>query len=197
MSVGGGAYSDPVTNFVYFAACSLDGYIADADNSLQWLFDVPADENDSAIPDFIDQVGVLVMGATTYSWVVEQEGALEHPEKWHAWYGDRPTWVFTHRDLPAIPGADIQFVAGDVGEHLATLQEAAGERSVWLVGGGELVAQFDPAGALDELRLGIVPVTLGAGAPLLPRRITSDRLSLVGVRQMGQRVDAHYVVRRV
>ncbi|MBB2892590.1 dihydrofolate reductase family protein [Flexivirga oryzae] len=185
-----------MADFTYLTACSIDGYIADADNSLQWLFDVPAVESDSTIPDFIDSVGVLAMGATTYSWVLEHEAVLEHPEKWHGWYGDRPTFVFTHRDLPPVPDTDIRFVSGDVTDHLGALRAAAGTRAVWLVGGGELVGAFDDAGALDEIRLNMVPVALGGGAPLLPRRITSDRLSLVEVRQVGQRVDLRYAVRR-
>ncbi|RNI22207.1 dihydrofolate reductase family protein [Flexivirga caeni] len=185
-----------MTKFTYFTACTLDGYIADADNSLQWLFDVPVGENDTAVGDFIDEVGVLVMGATTYSWMLGHEDVLDRPEKWREWYGDRPTWVFTHRDLPSIPGAEVRFVAGDVRDQLGVLRQAAGDRMVWLVGGGELVGAFDDAGALDELRLGMVPVTLGAGAPVLPRRITSERLSLVQAHQVGQRVDLRYAVRR-
>jgi dihydrofolate reductase len=49
--------------------------------------------------------------------------------------------------------------------------EAAGGRNVWIVGGGDLAGQFADAGLLDEVIVYIAPVTLGAGAPLLPRRI--------------------------
>jgi dihydrofolate reductase len=48
---------------------------------------------------------------------------------------------------------------------------AAGDRNVWIVGGGDLAGQFADAGLLDEVIVSIAPVTLGAGAPLLPRRI--------------------------
>jgi dihydrofolate reductase len=48
---------------------------------------------------------------------------------------------------------------------------AAGDRNVWIVGGGDLAGQFAEAGLLDEVIVSIAPVTLGAGAPLLPRRI--------------------------
>lgn len=185
-----------MTEFSYFTACTINGFIADSDNSLQWLFEVPTLEDDSAIPDYIDSVGALVMGATTYSWVLEHEQVLEQPDKWHDWYGDRPTWVFTHRNLPTIPGADIRFVAGEVADHLDEVSASAGDRKVWLLGGGELVGAFDDAGALDEICLGMVPVALDAGAPMLPRRITSERLSLVDVRQVGQRLDVRYKVVR-
>jgi dihydrofolate reductase len=79
-------------------------------------------------------------------------------------------------------------VSGDVAPVYDELVAAAGERDVWVVGGGDLVGQFDDAGHLDEVQLGMTPVTLGAGRPLLPRRITSQRLSFREVRQSGQRV---------
>ena len=61
-------------------------------------------------------------------------------------------------------------------------------KNIWIVGGGDLVGQFDDAGLLDEVWLGIRPVFLGAGAPLLPRRITTNRLTLREVRHSGQQV---------
>ena len=51
------------------------------------------------------------------------------------------------------------------------LVNAAGDRNVWIVGGGDLAGQFADAGLLDEVIVMIAPVTLGGGAPLLPRRI--------------------------
>jgi dihydrofolate reductase len=68
------------------------------------------------------------------------------------------------------------------------LVAAAGDRDVWILGGGDLVGQFDDAGLLDEVHLGMTPVTLGTGRPLLPRRITSRRLSFREARRSGQRV---------
>ena len=58
---------------------------------------------------------------------------------------------------------------------------AADGQNIWLVGGGDLVGQFADQGLLDEILLGIAPVMLGAGAPLLPRRLGADRLTLQGV----------------
>ena len=49
--------------------------------------------------------------------------------------------------------------------------EAAGDQDVWLVGGGDLVGQFHDVGLLDEVWVQYAPVTLGAGAPVLPRHV--------------------------
>ena len=68
----------------YFTATTLDGFIADADNSLDWLFAVErsADDDDSSWDEFIGRVGSLVMGATTYEWVLgHHPEMLEGPEK--------------------------------------------------------------------------------------------------------------------
>jgi dihydrofolate reductase len=170
----------------YVTATTLDGFIADADDSLDWLFEVPSSDDHGSWDAFIGRIGAMAMGATTYEWVLDHEDLLAHPEKWHEFYDDRPCWVFTHRDLPRIPGVDLRFVEGDVRPVHAEMDAVGGD--AWIVGGGDLVGQFDDAGLLDEIHLGMCPVTLGAGAPLLPRRITSARMTLRSVEQDGQRV---------
>lgn len=181
----------------YFTAVSIDGFIADADNSLDWLFqaDAAANEGDSGpqrYGEFFDQVGAMAMGATTYEWVLAHEHLLEHPDRWP--YAQTPCWVFTHRKLPAVGGATITFVSGDVGPVHKEMTAAAGDRNTWLVGGGDLVGQFAEDGLLDELILSIAPATLGAGAPLLPRRLMPSQLSLTGCSTDGTFVYLSYLV---
>ena len=178
----------------YYTATTLDGFIADPDNSLQWLFDVPrAEVGSRAWDDFIGAVGSMAMGATTYEWILDHEHLLDNPQRWQEFYDDRPSWVFTHRDLPSLPGVDIRFVRDDVAPVHREMVAAAGARNVWIVGGGDLVGQFHDKGLLDQVIAGIAPVTLGAGAPLLPRRIEGMRL--VDVRPDGQMVSLTYDVR--
>lgn len=45
----------------------------------------------------------MVMGATTYEWVLRRHDMVANPQRWHDFYEDRPCWVFTHRDLPSVP----------------------------------------------------------------------------------------------
>ncbi|BCJ43810.1 hypothetical protein GCM10010168_91470 [Actinoplanes ianthinogenes] len=177
----------------YYTATTIDGYIADDDNSLDWLFEVEGGD-EHPFGEFFAQVGAFAMGATTYEWVLAHENALEHPENWLEPYGDTPAWIFTHRDLPRIPGANLHFVRGDVAAAHKEMVAAAEGRNVWLVGGGELVGAFADAGLLDELILGVAPVTLGSGAPLLPRRLTSRRLTLTDVTRLGQFANLRYSV---
>jgi dihydrofolate reductase len=181
----------------YFTATSIDGYIADERNSLEWLFEADRDNEaaESVFSGFFDGIGAMAMGRTTYEWVLEHERLLEDPSSWHRYYGETPCWVFTHRSLPPVAGANLTFVEGDVTAVHEAMTRAAGEKNVWLAGGGDLVGQFADAGLLDEILLSVAPVTLGAGAPLLPRRLTSPRLELTDAVRQGQFVRLIYSVR--
>jgi dihydrofolate reductase len=182
-----------VSRTQYYTATTLDGFIADPNNSLDWLFTRARDEaGHGNYGDFIAEVGALAMGSTTYEWILDHEFAGKKPAEWK-WPYEVPCWVFTHRDLTVVPGANIQFVRGDVARVHEQMVEAAGGKNVWIVGGGDLVGQFADAGLLDEVLVSIAPVTLGAGAPLLPRRI---ELRLEDLGRNGDFVSARFSVVR-
>ena len=61
--------------------------------------------------------------------------------------------------------------------HLLLL-DAAGEQDVWIMGGGDVAGQFADAGLLVKVWVHLAPVTLGGGAPLLPRRLRLHRESV-------------------
>jgi dihydrofolate reductase len=167
----------------YYTATSIDGFIADSDNSLEWLMQIGDTEGPmDDYPAFIAQVGALAMGSTTYEWVAEHTGFLTDPSKWDYHV---PTWVFSSRDLPRPAELDIRVVSGDVAPVHAEMLAAAQGKNVWLVGGGDLVGQFHDQGLLDEVILAVAPVFLGAGAPLLPRAITTPPLILQESRAYG------------
>ena len=167
----------------YFTATSLDGFIATEDDSLDWLFPL-GDLNESSYPGFIAEVGALAMGSATYEWMVRNAETVAS-ETGSPWPYTQPVWIFTTRTLPIIEGADIRFVKGDVRRVHDEMRVAAGTRNIWIVGGGDLAAQFHDAGLLDELIVQIGSVTLGRGKPLFPRRVLSPTLRLVSVRQIG------------
>ncbi|MFE6733935.1 dihydrofolate reductase family protein [Microbacterium sp. NPDC057650] len=155
----------------FYTASSLDGFIATADHSLDWLLSQDIDmEGPMAYPGFIAEIGALVMGASTYEWIRRHEGEV--------WNYVQPTWVLTHRDLTAIPGADIRFARGDVRAVHEAMTAAAPGKDLWVVGGGELAGQFADAGLLDEVWVQYAPVTLGSGAPLLPRTLDLELIDV-------------------
>ena len=177
----------------YYTATSLDGFIADPDDSLDWLL-TRRQQDDGALryDDFITDVGAMVMGATTYEWILDHEFSGTDRADW-TWPYDIPCWVLTHRTPDLVPGAPITITSGDVAPVHAQMTHAAEGRDLWVVGGGDLAGQFADAGLLDEVIVSIAPVTLGDGAPLLPRHI---ELSLEEMGRNGEFACARYAVAR-
>jgi dihydrofolate reductase len=165
---------------VYYCAMSLDGFIAESDDTIDWLtgYEPPAPptgiepagpEFPGSYEEFYKDVGAMVSGSVTYEWV------LEHADEWP--YDAKPFWVLTSRDgLPVPEGHDVRF-NGSFEEMLAS----AGDRKLWIVGGGGVANQFAEAGLLDEVVVTVVPVVLGAGKPLFERRLPGGPMRLTGV----------------
>ena len=177
---------------VYYCACSLDGYIAEADDSLDWLTgyqgsfeDEGAEPNPTgeggAYEDFYAGVRALVMGSATYEWLLahlDLAGGGEWP------YQGKPCWVLSSRELrpPEGEGVDVRVVDASVGELYGEMVAAAGDGVLWIVGGGGGASQFADEGRLDEVHMTVVPVVLGAGKPLFERRLGSGPMRLTGTR---------------
>ena len=177
----------------YYTAMTLDGFIADPNNSLDWLFTRKRESGGPLDYDaFIADVGALAMGATTYEWILDHEFTGKDPSEWR-WPYEVPCWVFTHRELPVVPNAQVEFTSARVADVHARMTSAAGGRNVWLVGGGDLVGQFADEGLLDEVLVSIAPVTIGVGSQLLPRRI---ELRLEQLGRNGDFASARYTVVR-
>ncbi len=171
---------------IYFTASTLDGFLADENDSLAWLFEQETDEGGPAgYSEFIAGIGTMVMGATTYAWIGEHMRSTGEE-----WAYDMPCWVFTHREHAPL-GEDVRFIAGEVREHHQAIAESAAGRDIWVVGGGDLAGQFADLGLLDQLVVAIAPVTLGAGRPLFPRR---HNLKLVELGRNGDFAMATYDV---
>ena len=130
----------------------------------------------------------MCIGPTTYEWMLNHDPELlTGPERWEAFYGDRRRG--SSRTGPTSHGRRCgdPVLQGDV-RPVHDQMRARRDGDVWIIGGGELVGQFDDAGLLDRVILGMCPVTLGAGPLLLPRRITSERMHVTDVRLEGQQV---------
>jgi dihydrofolate reductase len=166
---------------VYYAAATLDGYIAEADDTLDWLLGYQGSyEGEDAAPargydEFYEGVGALVMGSVTYEFVL---GHMEGEGGWP--YAGKACWVLSARELP-VPegdGVDVRIVGGAVGELFDEMDAAAGERDLWVVGGGNVASQFADAGLLEEVWVTVVPVVLGGGKPLFDRRLGGGPMQL-------------------
>ena len=170
---------------IYYVGSSMDGYIADRRNKLDWLmqFNDATGVQDS-IETFMQRVGAIVMGSETYKFLLEQA-----PDAWA--YGSTPTWVLRTMNCRASRGRHHVCARRRryfPSEHLCRRR---GKRC-WLMGGGQLAAQNASAGLLDELILTLVPVALGGGQPLLPVSSTTAPARLRATRALGDLVEMHY-----
>lgn len=148
---------------VYYTASSLDGYIVDESDSLDWLTSREVDpDGPFGYGEFIKSIGAVVMGSATYEWLLRDQPG--------DWMYEQPSWVLTHRREIIDEGHPVQVFDGDVRQlHPKLVADAAG-KDVWVMGGGDIAAQFAAAGLIDEMIVSYTPCSLGAGSPVLPIR---------------------------
>jgi dihydrofolate reductase len=163
----------------YYAAQSLDGFIARPDGSIDWLQNYGAGADlgagpmsDGSYDRFYEGIGAVVMGSKTYEYVHEHVSS---------WPYEVPSFVFSSRNLTTLSG-DIEVVSGDVGPVNERAVASAAGKNVWLVGGGALASQYVAAGLLDEVIVTVVPVVLGEGLPLFAQGV-SDELRLADLQR--------------
>lgn len=167
----------------YYCAASLDGFIAESDDTLEWLTGYQGsyegdgvDQRPNDYEAFYEGVGAMISGSATYEFVLDHFSGKDWP------YSGKPWWVLSSRDLP-IPdaeGVDVRVGAADVAELYPELTAAAGDRNVWVIGGGNVASQFADRGLLDEILVTMVPVVLGSGKPLFDRRLPDNPFTLAG-----------------
>jgi dihydrofolate reductase len=139
---------------------SLDGMIAKMDNSVSWFETADHYEKGQADPDiagFLKTIDCYLMGSRTY------EHALELSRSYGWAYGDTPTIVLTHRNLP-VEKPNVQLYSGDLNK-LVEERLTPHYKNVWLVGGPALAKDFIHANLADEIRVSILPIILGEGLP--------------------------------
>ena len=142
---------------------SLDGFIARKDGRVDWLevadqFDGGDTLDPEFVQAFLETIDCYVMGSRTY------ELALAFEAKGLGWvYGDKPTFVLTHRVLPKTRDT-VEFYAGDLAR-LVNERLRPAFRGIWFVGGGALSGECLRLGLADEVRYSIVPIVIGEGIP--------------------------------
>ncbi|HKR64570.1 MAG TPA: dihydrofolate reductase family protein [Thermoanaerobaculia bacterium] len=152
-------------------AASADGYIARADGDLEWLTSRPAPEGFYGMNAFTRTIDTMILGRKTY------EASLRLGAKFDT--KDR-TIVFSRHAAPADAPSGVEFVSDDVASFVSRLRAQPG-KDIWLMGGGEIIASFLDANAIDEFVISVVPVFIGDGIPLIERGPRHVPLQLVSV----------------
>ena len=139
---------------------SVDGIIAKKDNSVSWFettdnYDRGVEVTATEIEKFLKTIDCYVMGSRTY------EHALELSKNFGWAYGDVPTIVVTHRNLP-VERKNIEMYSGDLNK-LVNERLKPNYKNVWVAGGAMLAKEFIRLQLADEIRLSVLPVILGDG----------------------------------
>lgn len=147
-----------MARIVGYIATSLDGFIADANESLDWLLKYnDMDFGEFGYTDFAKRIRTVVMGRATYDWIAKQN------EPWA--YADKRAIVVTSRPI-ANPMGELE-TRHDVEALIAELRGLT-DGDVWMIGGGKLQMAFMERKALDEIEIYVMPELVGGGYPLFP-----------------------------
>ena len=166
-------------------AASADGYIARPDGDIDWLVSRPAPEGFYGMEAFMRTIDTKVMGRSTY------EASLALGEKFDARV---PTIVFSRHAPPSDLPPGVEFTSEAIGPFMDRLCARPG-KDIWMMGGGDLIASFLDAQAIDEFVVSVVPVFIGDGIPLIARRHRLTPLTLQSTERFDDGlVQLHYRV---
>jgi dihydrofolate reductase len=166
-------------------ATSADGYVARSDGDLEWLTSRPAPEGFYGMNAFMKSIDTKVLGRKTYEVSLRMGGKFDSKSR-HIVFSRHPP----RAEVP--PG--VQFVSEAIGPFVRRLREQPG-KDIWLMGGGEIIASFLDAQAIDEFVISVTPVFIGEGIPLIARRHRHVPLELRSVERFEDGVvQLHYLV---
>ena len=165
-------------------ATSADGYVARPDGDLEWLTSRPAPKGFYGMGKFTQSIDAKVLGRKTYEVSVQLGAKFDHH------------YVFSRQPPPASLPGGVEFINGDIHAFAKRLKHEKG-KNIWLMGGGDIIASFLDAGAIDEFIVSIVPVFIGEGIPLIAPRHRHVPLHLHSVKHFPDGVvQVRYSVRK-
>jgi dihydrofolate reductase len=163
---------------VVHVATSADGYIAGPDGDLAWLTSRPAPEGFYGMGAFVRSIDTKLLGRKTYDASRRLGATFDATFR---------TIVFSRQAPPADAPPRVEFTHEAIGPFVRGLREQPG-KDLWLMGGGELIASFLDAQAIDEFVVSVVPVFIGDGIPLIARRHRHVPLELRSVERFADGV---------
>ena len=167
---------------VAYLAVSADGYIARPNGDVEWLNRRPH-TIDYGFGKFTAKVDTVLLGRGTYDWAVRY--LRKHPGA-PAFSPRMSHYVFTQKP-PRKALAGVQFTS-ESAKACARRLRAEGGKTIWLMGGGALIASFLDAGEIDEFDLHVIPVLIGKGIPLIAPRHRDIELQLLATKKYADGV---------
>lgn len=153
-----------------YIAQSLDGFIARENGALDWLTSLPnPNQLDYGYAEFLTGIDTILMGRQTY------EEILGFGVDWP--YTKEETYVLTRQKN--YPTKTIKTHAVELTQSSVKEIRAQSEKSIWIVGGGQIITELLNWDEIDEMIICIIPVILGKGIPLFPNQPKEASFDLV------------------
>lgn len=149
---------------ILYIATSLDGYIADKTNGLDFLGVMNPEDTSADFAKLMDRCDTVIMGKTTYLQVINELS----PDYWP--HEEQTTYVLTGSKVELKKG--VQTFDGDIRELVKQLNDQKG-KDIFLVGGANTIGQFIEYNLVDEYEIFVFPIILGAGVKLWPNNVDS------------------------
>jgi dihydrofolate reductase len=168
-------------------ATSADGYIARPDGNLDWLTARPAPKGFYGMPTFARSIDAKVLGRKTFELSRQMSASFNEHDR---------HYVFSRHPPPDSLPPGVEFVTEPIRDFTKRLRKAAG-KSIWMMGGGEIIGSFLDEGAIDEFIISVIPTFIGDGIPLIARRHRHVPLRLRSMRRFSDGVvQLHYEVQK-
>lgn len=158
-------------NVIVHIGTSADGYIARPDGDLDWLTSRPKPRGFYGMSDFMNSIDTKLIGRKTYEMSRRLGARFDSKTR---------TIVFSRQAPPTDTPPGVEFVSDAIGAFVSRLREQPG-KDIWLMGGGELIASFLDADAIDDFVITVAPVFIGDGIPLIAPRHRHTPLDLRSV----------------
>ena len=149
---------------ILYLATSADGFIARKNGSVDWLSEFSNSAEDYGYKEFLDSVGTVVLGNTTY-------------KEFKAPYEGKKCIVFSRKNKGK--KENITYVNTGVKEFVQSLED---DENIWLVGGADIAKEFLKNNLVDEYIVTIIPTMLGEGIPLFGENYGEHKLKLLNVK---------------
>ncbi|MFC6323133.1 dihydrofolate reductase family protein [Companilactobacillus baiquanensis] len=165
----------------FYGAISLDGYLADQNNSLNWLFKYE-DKNimEKSYQPFIKDIDTTIMGRQTYDDLMSMTN--EFP------YSDMTNYVLTHR---SIDSNEVISINTPIERLISKLKIQSG-KDIWIIGGGKIVSTLIENHLIDSLQIQITPDILGNGVKLFTKMNSHSEFKLINSQRYDQFIDLYY-----
>lgn len=150
---------------ILYIATSLDGFIARKNGSVDWLAKYENSGEDYGYEEFLDSVGTVVLGNTTY-------------QQFKAPYPNKTCYVFSRKNMGG--KENITFVNSSAREFLNSLDD---DEKIWLVGGADIIKEFLKNNLIEDFIITVIPTVLGEGIPLFEEGCGEHQLELQNIKK--------------